>query len=71
MAESRNENGRPPPSYAAEEGQADVVRLLLAREDVVSDSRGNDGQTPLSWAVAIHPTFDYAKGTTVLRLLLA
>lgn len=36
---------------ASSEGDEGVVKLLVARDDVKADSKDNDGQTPLSWAV--------------------
>ena len=55
-ADSRDNEGRTPLSWAAEfswaaeAGKEAVVRLLLSRDDVVSDSRDIDGRTPLSRA---------------------
>jgi ankyrin repeat protein len=34
------------------EGHDLVLRLLLGRDDVQVDSKGNDGRTPLSWAAS-------------------
>jgi ankyrin repeat protein len=42
--------GRAPLSWAAENGDEAVMKLLLAKEGVDPDSKDKDGQTPLSWA---------------------
>ena len=36
--------------WAAQRGNQEVVRLLLAQDDVNPDKLDNDGQTPLWWA---------------------
>ncbi|KAF7114912.1 hypothetical protein CNMCM5793_000682 [Aspergillus hiratsukae] len=55
--------GRTPLSYGAWAGKADIVELLLARDDVRADSVDDCGRTPLSYA---------AEGDSqVVRLLLA
>ena len=43
-------DGRTLLSYACEEGHAEVVKLLLARNDLIVNTRDIDGQTPLSYA---------------------
>ena len=45
-------NGQTPLSRAAENGDCDIVQLLveLEREDVDADSKDKRGRTPLSWA---------------------
>ncbi|PQE22577.1 hypothetical protein CJF31_00001496 [Rutstroemia sp. NJR-2017a BVV2] len=47
----KDKNGRTPLSWAAEEGNTEVVTLLLSKTDEVDpDSRDNRGRTPLSFA---------------------
>lgn len=46
----KDEYGRTPLSYAAEEGNDAVVKPLLARDDVNADSQNYYAQTPLLWA---------------------
>jgi ankyrin repeat protein len=50
-------------SWAAERGHKAVVELLLDRDNVVVDSRDDDGITPLSWAAR-------SGHETVVKLLL-
>ncbi|OBT78240.1 hypothetical protein VF21_03031 [Pseudogymnoascus sp. 05NY08] len=42
--------GRTPLSWAATEGQVEIVKLLVERDDVEVDSKDLNGRTPLSWA---------------------
>ena len=46
-ADSKNNNGRTPLSWAAENGYEAVVKLLVEREDVDADSKDRDGRTSL------------------------
>ncbi|PQE31443.1 hypothetical protein CJF32_00008075 [Rutstroemia sp. NJR-2017a WRK4] len=47
----KDKNGRTPLSWAAEEGNTEVVTLLLSKTDEVDpNSRDNRGRTPLSFA---------------------
>ena len=49
--DSEDIDGRTPLSWAAEYGYEEVVKLLLAKDDVDLDSRNDRfGRTPLSWA---------------------
>jgi len=52
LADSKDNNGRTPLSWAAEGGYEAVVKLLAERDDVDADLKDNDGWTPLSWAAA-------------------
>jgi hypothetical protein len=52
LANSKDNYGRTPLSWAAREGHEAVVKLLVGRDDVEADSKGNNGRTPLSWAAA-------------------
>ena len=47
---SQDSDGRTPLSWAAEEGYASIVRLLLSRGDIVADSRDTYDRTSLSFA---------------------
>ena len=49
-ADSQDDGGRTPLSWAAVGGHEAVVRLLVARDDVAADSQDDGGRTPLSWA---------------------
>ena len=49
-ADSKDEYGRTPLSWATGSGQEAVVKLLLETGKVEADSKGKDGQTPLSLA---------------------
>jgi len=51
-ADLKDEDGRTPLSWAAEEGHEGVVRLLLERDDVDVNSKDERDRTPLSWAAA-------------------
>ena len=51
--ESKDNGGRTPLSWAAEEGREAVVKLLLSRSDVVADSQDSYGRTPLLWAASL------------------
>ncbi|KFY30332.1 hypothetical protein V493_01980, partial [Pseudogymnoascus sp. VKM F-4281 (FW-2241)] len=50
--DAQNGDGLTPLSWAATRGHEAVVKLLVERDDVVSDSKGLSGQTPLSKAAA-------------------
>jgi hypothetical protein len=50
-ADTKDACGRKPLSYAAEAGNADILKLMLGASTDV-DSRENSGRTPLSWAAA-------------------
>ena len=50
-ADSKNDSGRSPLSWAAENGQEAVVKMLLDIEKVDVDSKDNSGRSPLSWAL--------------------
>ena len=54
--------GRTPLSWAAVEGHASIVRLLLSRGDIVADSRDTYGRTPLCYAA-------YEGHEAIVRLL--
>jgi ankyrin repeat protein len=49
-ADSKDENGQTPLSYAAEGGHKTVVKLLVKRDDVEANSRDERGLTPLFYA---------------------
>jgi hypothetical protein len=49
-ADSKDEGGRTPLSYAAEKGHEAVVKLLVKRGDVKADSKDKNGRTPLMHA---------------------
>ena len=49
-ADSKDNEGRTPLSWAAGDGAEVVVKLLVDRDDVEADSKDNEGRTPLSWA---------------------
>jgi len=51
-ADSKDDNGRTPLSWAAGEGHEAVVKLLVERDDVEADSKDDFGETPLWWAAA-------------------
>ncbi|KAH0537365.1 hypothetical protein FGG08_005844 [Glutinoglossum americanum] len=63
-ADSKDDGGRTPLSWAASRGQEEIVKLLLGRDDVVADSKDKCGRAPLWWA---------AKGgfTEIAELLLS
>ena len=49
--DSKDDDGRTPLSWAAENGHSEVVKLLLEKEGIDLDSKDIEyGQTPLSWA---------------------
>ena len=48
----KDSDGRTPLSWAAERGNAAVVKELVDRHDLVADSQDEEGQTPLSWAAS-------------------
>ena len=48
--DTADEDGRTPLSWAAGNGDGDVVKLLLEREDITPDTADKYGQTPLWWA---------------------
>ena len=47
LADSRDNDGRTPLSWAAEAGHLTIIRLLLSRDDVTADSQDSRGRTPL------------------------
>lgn len=49
-ADSKDEGGRTPLLWAAEEGHDAWARLLVEREDVEADSKSLCSRTPLSYA---------------------
>ena len=49
-ADSKDNNGRTPLSWAAGNRYKAAARLLAERQDVDADSKDNNGRTPLSWA---------------------
>jgi ankyrin repeat protein len=49
-ADTKDNDGRTPLSWAAAQGYEAVVKLLLAREDVEADAKDYIDQTPLWWA---------------------
>jgi ankyrin repeat protein len=51
-------------SRAADLGVEDLVRLLLARDDIYADSRADCGRTPLGWA-------SISEHEVIVKLLLA
>jgi len=53
-ADAKDNNGRTPLSWAAENGLETVVRLLLKRTDVEADSQNEGGRTPFMWAAKNH-----------------
>ena len=64
-ADSRDYYGRTPLSWAAESGQCEVVKMLLANSRVDPDSKDSDyRQTALSWAAA-------SGHEAIVKLLLA
>jgi ankyrin repeat protein len=46
-ADSKDEDGRTPLSWAVEGGHEAVVKLLVERDDVEADSKHSRGRTPL------------------------
>ena len=52
-ADSKDNDGRSPLSWAAESEDEPIVRLLLERMDVEADSKDNNGDSPLSWALRL------------------
>ena len=52
-ADSKDNSGRTPLSWAAGRGHKDVVKLLVERGDVEADSKDKYGQTPLSWRQSV------------------
>ncbi|KAF3284216.1 hypothetical protein TWF970_011436 [Orbilia oligospora] len=49
-ADPKDATGRTPLSWAAMEGQTDVVKILLESENIDVNSKDATGRTPLSWA---------------------
>ena len=47
--EAKDKYGRTPISWAAEEGQLEVVKVLAALKADL-EAKDNDGRTPISWA---------------------
>lgn len=52
VADSVDDSGRTPLSYAAESGNVEALQLLLNRDDVARNSVDFQGLTPLDYALS-------------------
>ena len=62
-ADSKDYEGQTPLTLAAIEGQVEMVKFLVDRDDVAADSRDYSGRTPLSLAA-------FCRHTDIVKLLL-